>query len=220
MGLEILAGRLRLLTLEGVPALRLHRSRRDGGDEDIGARPEIGEGLGEIDEGGIRGAAHHVGRGGITRRRPHHVDDASPALLLHHRKDRPRHADVPQELEAPAAHPLVVRSRQEVASLDRPGIVDEDIEPPETREGLGGRALHAGQLGEIDGQRLHRLSGLALDGARRIAEGIRAPRADHDARAFRGHGPRRRQPYALAAARDERRLALELEIHGSCTSFW
>ena len=137
------------------------------------------------------------------------------ALGPHLWKDRPRHADIAEELEAPARHPFLVGQGEEIAAPDRARIVHEYVEPSEPLHGRRGGALDAFKAAEIRGDRLHRLPRLASDRPRRLVERGGAPRADHDAGALGRHGARRCPTYAFAATGDENGLALEPEFHAS-----
>jgi hypothetical protein len=132
-----------------------------------------------------------------------------PPWETHLRKHRPRHADIAQELEAPARHPFVIREREEIAALDGARVVDEDVEPSQPLHGSRGGTLDAVEAAQVFGDELDPLTGLAPDGGGGRFEIGRAPRTDHHTGALGRHGASRRAADTLAAAGDENRLSLE-----------
>src|SRR5712664_1687381 len=87
LSLDRRARRGRLLCDETLPARGGGRGRRHGGDENVRRRAEVGESLREVYEPRICDAARQISRSRIARGGADDVDDASPALRLHDRKD-------------------------------------------------------------------------------------------------------------------------------------
>src|SRR6266508_854522 len=195
-------------------------AREEGGARRGEKSDEISQGLGEVDQRRIGGAAHHIRRRRIPRRRAHHVDDAPTALPLHVREHLTRHPNIAQQLEAPAAQPFIVRRREEVAALDGPGIIDQDVEPAEARDRLGRHALDRLQLAQIGGGGEHFGAGFLLDFAGRALERLGLARADHRSRSLARQRARHRAPDALAAPRDQCRLSVEAQIHYGLPSLY
>ena len=102
-------------------------------------------------------------------------------------------------------------------ALDQPrrrltGVIDQNIHPAETRDRLADQLLAVLVGCDIhrNGERLRADLSDQLGGLR---ERLRAARADHHLRALPRQPDRRRPSDALAAAGDDRDLALESELH-------
>ena len=110
--------RRRLTDEHRVPALGPRGGRRHRGDQDVRARPEVGEPLREVDEGGVGGAAREVGRARVAGGGADDVDDAPAPLGLHDREHGPGHADVAEQFQVPVGRPLLVGGREKIAGAD------------------------------------------------------------------------------------------------------
>src|SRR5262249_56972918 len=128
------------------------------------------------------------------------VDDASPALRLHHRKDGARHPDVAENLQAPVAGPLLVRDLEEVAAPDGARVVHEDVDSTEALVDGRGDPVHLVEPAQIAGDDQHLGVRLRLDLARRLLEPRLVARADRHARALAAQAHRAGPPAALTAA--------------------
>jgi hypothetical protein len=84
---------------------------------------------------------------------------------------------------------------------------------PERRDGGGDDAQVVGGLVNVRLSHHHFAAGLVVDALRRGFERIFAARPDQHARALLHEAMRNRIADAAAAAADDRRLALQLQIH-------
>ena len=115
----------------------LDRTRVDGVDPHLLGAPAVGHILGEVLEGAVHRAADgEIGRG-RARRRADDVDDVPGAAFAQPRPGGAGHRDGAVEFQGEAIEKILVRQREEVASLRRPGAIDEEIETAEA----GGRRL-------------------------------------------------------------------------------
>src|SRR5262249_41249631 len=143
------------------------------------------------------------------------VDDASPALRLHHREDGARHPHVAENLQAPVARPLLVGDLEEVTAPDGPRVVHEDVDPTEALLDGRGDPVHLVESAQIAGDDQPLGIRLRLDVPRRLLEPRLVARADRHARALGAETERDGPPDALTAARHQRRLAAQFEVHES-----
>ena len=89
--------------------------------------------------------------------------------------------------------------------LHDPGVVDEDVDGPERRLGVGDEAVEGGAVGHVERER----DGAAAELLRRRLRGLVVEVADRDLHALAHEGPGGRLADAAGAAGDERDLADE-----------
>jgi hypothetical protein len=120
-----------------------------------------------------------------------------------------RDVQQPLEVERDHAIPLLHWSIDDLAEQHHPGVVDDDVEPPELLRGALHRPDRLLAIGDVG------LDGEAADLRAQRVQTLLAAGGDGDRRALLGEGARRRLADAAARARDERDRALQCRGHGA-----
>ncbi len=117
----------------------------------------------------------------------------------------------PRVVDRHDLHPGLGRARGEGLVRSPPGIVHEDIQPPERRHHLGRRRLHAGAVRHVrlEGERAAPTS---PDLVRHLPRGHRVHVEERDVGARVGERQRDAAADALASARHDRGLAVEAHV--------
>jgi hypothetical protein len=181
-------------------------------DPDAVAQPQLSQRFGEVGDCGIdRAADHEIG----ARRLRRAADDVDhgPLRVLEQRPERARQPHVGVELERKAVFPGRIVELEEIAALGRAGIVDQDVEPAERMVERADGRLTALRRAQVGGADLDSPTARLMDrGGRLLQVACRTRDDQHIAPLLRqtlGAGA----PDALAAARDQRDLAIQPQIH-------
>jgi hypothetical protein len=185
----------------GEPRLRHGRARSHRVAPNRVLRIEIGNKPREGEHGGLRDGVVRHPRGGplARRRRDVHYRAASATQMRQRGSDR---THIAHDVELPVRIPLLVSDLLEARVPCDAHIVDEDVQPAESRCCLGKCALWPAGQREVDAQ------------VRDLSDTRRVPAAaSHDSSAFGGEEPGDLEPDARRRPRHETRLAAESEIH-------
>src|SRR5206468_9534605 len=119
------------------------------------------------------------------------------------------------ELQLERLLPVFFGEVEDLAAGRGAGVVDEDVDAAEARGGRVDDALGVVGPRQIAGHREHLGAGRSRQLFRRGLERVLAAGADRDTRPFLGEPARDGFADAFAAARHQRHLALQAEIHGT-----
>src|SRR5262249_51491149 len=195
------------------PTLGPHRAGIDRAEADVVLAVLAGERHREVLPRGVGGARRNLPIGCLHAVVADQIDHAPAALLDHDRQHVAQAAHVAHEFELQRLFPVGLGQMLEHAAGRGAGIVDHDVDAAERLVGLGDEILGIGVFAEIGGDRHDPAVGFPRDLGRCLLERLLAPRADGNIDAFL----RQRAGDAFAdtgaAARDQRGLAVKLEVH-------
>src|SRR5579875_578475 len=175
----------------------------------------MGERLGEGDTGGAAHAGRVGGRARLLAGDLGDIDDCAAALRAQHRDHEAAGADRGEDLEIQVVDPGFVGDRLERIGGSHAGVVDKGVNPSEALVRGADEALDVLSAAHVGAEREAFAAG-GRDGGGDLLEGLLAPRADGDLGALVRESLGRRFANAFAAARHERDLTLEAQVHRWC----
>ena len=144
------------------------------------------------------------------------IDDASPPARFHARQGQAAEPDGGKKLELEIVLPIFVGGVGERAGTGRPRIVDQNVDFAQGGLRVGEGQSRGGGVHQIAGNRVHLTRTGRLDFRPRPIEYVLASRQYRDIAARIGEFKRDTLTNPLATTGNERRFAVQSDIHDRC----